>query len=100
MFSRILHVHEDKGYDVRITVSEFKGVWYVNLRKYYLSYEGEYVPSTEGVSFPAEFQNVLRLVQASLEIISTEEAKHELAQTLRKLLDDLGKPQELSDIPF
>ena len=100
MYSKIIHVHEDKGYDIRMTVSEFRGVWYVNLRKYYLTYEGEYVPSNEGVAFPAEFGNVLNLVRGSLDIISKEEAKRELAQALTKLLEDVNNPPELSDIPF
>ena len=98
MFERIIHTHEDKGYDIRVTVSEFRGVWYVNLRKYYLNYEGEYVPSNEGVAFPAEFINVLNLVRASLDLLSAEESKREVAQALRKLLEN--EPSELSDIPF
>ena len=55
-------------------MSEFRGVQYVHVRKYFLSYEGEYVPTKEGASIPATIQNIFALLDGLIDICSAEES--------------------------
>ena len=55
-------------------MSEFRGVQYIHVRKYFLSYEGEYVPTKEGASIPATIQNIFALLDGLIDICSAEES--------------------------
>jgi len=46
----------------------------VHVRKYFLSYEGEYVPTKEGASIPATIQNIFALLDGLIDICSAEES--------------------------
>jgi hypothetical protein len=48
-----------------------------------LSYEGEWIPSREGVSIPASLQNIYALLDGLLEICSEAEG-HEIIETYAK----------------
>ena len=39
VYEKIVHYDEDKETQVRLTVSTFRGIEYIHLRKYYLSFE-------------------------------------------------------------
>lgn len=73
-YERIIYENEPKAYQLRLVVNEFRGVQYLHLRKYFLSYEGTYVPSKEGVSMEAGIANIYSLLDGLLEIVSKEEA--------------------------
>lgn len=73
VFDRLLYENEDKGYQYRLTLSEFRGVQYLNVRKYFMTYESEYVPSKEGASIPATISNLLALVDGLMELLALEE---------------------------
>ena len=51
-FSRIVHVSEEGDYQVRLTVNSFRGREYLHLRKYYLSFEEEWLPTKDGIAMP------------------------------------------------
>jgi Transcriptional Coactivator p15 (PC4) len=73
LYEKLIFENEDKGFQYRLIVSDFKGIQYLHLRKYFLSYEGEWVPSSEGASFPASIHNIFAMLDGLLEICSHEE---------------------------
>ncbi len=74
LYEKIIYESEAKAYQLRLVVNEFRGVQYIHLRKYFLSYEGEFIPSKEGVSMEAGISNIYALLDGLLEIVSKEEA--------------------------
>lgn len=71
--SYLVYQDDVKNLQLRVTISEFKDVEYLHIRKYFLSYEGEWVPSLEGVSMPISIDNIVKLTDALLDICSTAE---------------------------
>ena len=74
-FSRLIEENLEKGFQVRLVVNEFRDVLYLQLRKYFLSYEGDWVPSREGISIPASLENIYLLLDGLLEICAEAEGK-------------------------
>lgn len=74
LYKKIIYDNQDKFYQLNLTVSEFREKFYVNVRKYFLSYDGEYIPSKEGISMEASISNVLSLLDGLIDIVSKEEA--------------------------
>jgi hypothetical protein len=72
-YEKIIFENEDKGFQYRLTLSEFRGIEYVGLRKYYLDYEGDYLPSNEGATIPATMQNIFALLDGLIELCAGEE---------------------------
>lgn len=74
LYEKLIYENEPKSYQLKLVVNEFKGLYYVHIRKYFLSYDSEWVPSKEGVSMEASFENILSLLDGLMEIVSKEEA--------------------------
>ena len=74
LYKKIIYDNQDKFYQLNLTVSEFREKFYVNIRKYFLSYDGEHIPSKEGISMEASISNVLSLLDGLIDIVSKEEA--------------------------
>lgn len=72
-YEKIIYENEAKAYQLRLVVNEFRGVQYIHLRKYFLTYEGTYSPSTEGISMEAGINNIKSLLDALIEISSYSE---------------------------
>jgi hypothetical protein len=81
VYEKLIYENQDKFYRLYLTVSEFRGKYYVNIRKYFQSYEGDFVPSKEGISMEASINNVSSLLEGLLELVSQEEGK----ETITKL---------------
>ena len=75
LYEKLIYENEIKGYQLKLVVNEFRGLQYIHLRKYFLSYEGEYVPSREGISMEASMNNIFSLIDGLLEICSKEESR-------------------------
>lgn len=73
-FNRVIEENIDKGFQVRLVVNEFREVLYLQLRKYFLSYEGEWIPSREGVSIPASLENIYMLLDGLMELCADAES--------------------------
>lgn len=69
----MIHDAPDKGERVFLKVNEFRDVEYLQLRKHYLGFEGEWLPGKEGAHFPLNISSVLRLFLALAEILSEAE---------------------------
>lgn len=87
LYEKLVYENEAKGYQLKLVVNEFRGVQYVHLRKYFLSYEGEYIPSREGVSMEASMDNILSLLDGLIEICSYEETKDTIAKHFNEKLN-------------
>jgi hypothetical protein len=74
-YEKLVYENQDKFYQLRLTVSEFRDKHYLNVRKYFQSYEGEFIPSTEGISMEASISNIASLLEGLLEIVSKEEGQ-------------------------
>lgn len=75
VYSKIIEENMDKGFQVRLAVNDFRDTTYIQLRKFFLSYEGEWIPSREGVSIPASTENIYALLDGLFEICSVAEGE-------------------------
>jgi hypothetical protein len=78
-YEKLIYENQDKFYQLKLTVSEFREKYYVNIRKYFQSYEGDFVPSREGVSMEASMENIYALLDGLFDIVSQGEA-HEIVE--------------------
>lgn len=73
LYEKLIDENLEKGFQVKLVVNDFKDVTYIQLRKYFLSYEGEWLASREGVSIPASLENIYGLLDGLLEICAQAE---------------------------
>ena len=92
LYEKLIYENEAKFYQLRLTVSEFRGIQYVNVRKYFLTYEGDYQASKEGISMEASISNVHSLLEGLIELCSKEEAKDLMNKYFGERISDLNKP--------
>jgi len=87
LYEKLIEENLDKGFQIRLVVNDFKDVTYLQLRKYFLSYEGDWIPSREGVSIPASLQNIYSLLDGLFDICSQAEGKEIIESYARQLLE-------------
>ena len=75
LYERLIEENLDKGYQIKLVVNEFKEVVYIQLRKYFLSYEGDWIPSREGISVPASIENIHNILYGLFDICAKAEGK-------------------------
>ncbi len=73
IYEKLVHQNDDKGIQIRLVLSRFRDEDSLHIRKYYLSYEGEYLPSNEGIGIPTTIQSVYALLDGLLAICAREE---------------------------
>lgn len=84
-YSKVIEENMEKGFQVCLVINEFKDTVYFQLRKYFLSYEGEWVPSREGVSIPASTENIYAILDGLFEICSKAEGEDIIKRYAEKL---------------
>lgn len=87
IYSRIIHVTEH--FQIRLTINVFRGVEYLHLRKYYLDFSEEWLPTKEGVSMPLDLSNSKELFVGLIEILSLAESKDVIISNFRELIQDI-----------
>lgn len=92
-YEKVISQNDEKASQLRLVLSVFKDVEYLHLRKYFLDYEGEWVPTKEGVSFPATIQSIYSLVDGLLEICANAEGVDAIEQHFADRIKSL-KPNE------
>ena len=90
LYEKIISENLEKGFQVRLVVSVFREVEYIHLRKYFLSFEGEFVPSKEGISIPLTIQNSYALLEGLAEICSGIEEIECLSEQFREIIENLN----------
>jgi|TARA_B110000977_G_scaffold195590_1_gene274317 hypothetical protein len=91
LYERVIHYDQVKEVQVRLTVSTFRGIEYLSIRKYYMDFEEEWKPSKEGVTMPIDFSNSKELFIGLTEILSLAESKQVLEEHFSDLLADIYK---------
>ena len=91
LYERVIHYDEDKEIQIRLTVSNFRGVEYLSLRKYYLDFFEEWRPTPEGISMPIDFSNSEELFIGLTEILSLAESKEIIEENFKELIQDIYK---------
>lgn len=84
-YSKVIEENMEKGFQVRLVINDFRDTIYFQLRKYFLSYEGDWVPSREGVSIPASTENIYAILDGLFEICSKAEGEDIIRHYAEKL---------------
>lgn len=91
VYERVIHYDSEKGHQIRLTISTFRGIEYLGLRKYYLDFEEEWKPSKEGISMAIDFNNTRELFIGLTEILSLAESKEVIEEHFADLIQDIYK---------
>jgi len=91
-YEKLIEENMDKGFQVRLVVNDFRETTYIQLRKYFLSYEGEWVPSREGVSIPASLENMRGIIDGMLDICAKAEGEEIIQYYYNKIKEKHEQP--------
>ena len=75
LYERLIEENLEKGFQVRLVVNDFREVTYIQLRKYFLTYEGDWQASRECISIPASIENIHSLLYGLLDICAKAEGE-------------------------
>lgn len=89
LYEKTLFRNEDKGFELRLVVNEFRNVQYIHIRKYFLSFDEGYIPSKEGASMPASINNIYALLDGLIDICSKEEGVDAITKHFSQRILDL-----------
>lgn len=89
LFEKIIHENEIKSFQLRLVLNEFKEKHYLHLRKYFMDFEGNWVPTREGASMEATIHNIYALLDGLLELVSTAEGIDGIEEHFRSKISDL-----------
>lgn len=84
VYEKLIYQDDEKAMQYRLTVSVFRGQYYLNIRKYFLSFEDGYLPTKEGATIPLSISAVYNLFSGLYDIMAEAEAK-ELKQKLMEI---------------
>ena len=82
-------INEKDNIQVRLVINTFRGVEYLSLRKYYLDFDEEWLPSKEGISIPLDLDNTQELFTGLVEILSLAESKSIIEDEFKEILDEI-----------
>ena len=82
-------INEQDNLQIRLVINTFRGVEYLSLRKYYLDFEEEWLPSKEGISIPLDLGNTQELFTGLVEILSLAESKSIIENEFKEILDEI-----------
>jgi len=91
LYEKLIYENQDKFYQLKLVVNEFREKQYVHIRKYFQTYEGDYQASKEGVSMEASINNIFSLLDGLIEICSKEEATDLINEYFKNKITDLNK---------
>ena len=91
VYEKVIHYDEVKETQVRLTISSFRGIEYLHLRKYYLAFTEEWLPSPEGIAMELDFDNSRELFSGLVEILSLAESKEILEEHFKDFIDEIYK---------
>ena len=85
-YNKVIDENMEKGFKVRLVINEFRDVEYIQLRKYFLTYEGDWQASREGISVPATIENIYGLLDGLLDICAQAEGSDIIRHYASKIL--------------
>jgi hypothetical protein len=89
LYEKVIHENEAKAFQLRLVLNEFRGVEYLHLRKYFLSFEDGYVPTREGASMEASIHNIYSLLDGLLELVASAEGIDGIEEHFSSKISDL-----------
>jgi hypothetical protein len=89
VYERVIHYDKERELQVRLTISTFRGVEYIHVRKYFLSFDEEWCPTPDGIAFPLDMDNTRELFRGLVEILSLAESKEIIQEEFSELLQDI-----------
>jgi hypothetical protein len=89
LFEKVINYDQEKEIQIRLTVSTFRGVEYLSLRKYYLDFHEEWKPTPDGISMPITIENSRELFVGLTEILSLAESKSVIEEEFKDIISDL-----------
>lgn len=87
LYTKLIEENLEKGFQIRLVANEYRETVYLHLRKYFLSYEGEWLASREGISVPASLENVYALLDGLLDICAKAEGFEIIRKYAEQILD-------------
>lgn len=97
LYEKIISENMEKGSQLRLVVNEFRGVQYLHLRKYFLSYDEGFVPTKEGASMPATIAGIYALLDGLIEICSYEESIDAITKHFAEKINELQQTSRVSE---
>ena len=85
-------INQKETEQIRLVINTFRGVEYLSLRKYFLDFEEEWLPSKEGITMPLDIDNSRELFVGLVEILSLAESKSILESEFKDILDEIYLP--------
>jgi hypothetical protein len=82
-------INEKDNIQIRLVINTFRGIEYLSLRKYYLDFEEEWLPSKEGISIPLDLENTQELFTGLVPILSLAESKSIIEDEFKEILDEI-----------
>ena len=82
-------INEKDNIQIRLVINTFRGIEYLSLRKYYLDFEEEWLPSKEGISIPLDLENTQELFTGLVEILSLAESKSIIEDEFKEIIDEI-----------
>ena len=82
-------INEKDNQQIRLVINTLRGIEYLSLRKYYLDFEEEWLPSKEGISIPLDLENTQELFTGLVEILSLAESKSIIEDEFKEILDEI-----------
>ena len=76
LYEKLISENNEKNFQVKLVLSEFRGVTYLSIRKYFLSFDEGFVPSKEGISIPYEMASSYALLDALVDLCSSNETEN------------------------
>jgi Transcriptional Coactivator p15 (PC4) len=87
-YNKLIDENMEKGFQVRLVVNSFRDTEYIQLRKYFLTYEGDWQASREGISVPATIENIYGMLDGLLDICAKAEGEDIIRHYAEKILKD------------
>ena len=87
-YNKIIEENMEKGFQVRLVINEFRDTQYIQLRKYFLTYEGDWQASREGVSIPASLENIYAMLDGLLDICAKAEGEDIIKHYYEKISEN------------
>ena len=85
-YSKVIDENMEKGFQVRLVVNDFRETTYFQLRKYFLTYDGDWQASREGISIPASLENIYAVMDGLLDICAQAEGEEIIRKYAEQLL--------------
>jgi len=89
VYERVIHYNQEHEVQIRLSVNSFRGTEYLHLRKYYLDFDENWKPSSDGVAMPLDFSNSKELFIGLTEILSLAESKEIIEEQFQGLINNL-----------